>query len=127
LRNIRTETVGCLTGLRREGGVLTANFLFPETFIGFRGHFPGKPVLPGVCQIHCVLAAIEQGEGVTVALREVVLAKYAAPVFPGEELVCTVELTAGPDGERLLKARLTVNGRKVTEMKLRVAFGAGPG
>jgi 3-hydroxyacyl-[acyl-carrier-protein] dehydratase len=127
LRNIQTETVGCLTGLRREGEVLTANFLFPAEFIGFRGHFPGKPVLPGVCQIHCVLAVVEQGEGVAVALREVVLAKYAAPVLPGEELVCTVEQAAGADGERLLKARLAVNGRKVTEMKLRVDYGAEPG
>lgn len=127
MRNILTETVGCLTGLSREGEALTAQFLFPMEFVGFRGHFPGKPVLPGVCQIHCVLAAFEQGEGVTVALREVVLAKYAAPVLPGEELACTVEPVAGADGERLLKARLAVNGRKVTEIKLRVAVGAGPG
>lgn len=127
MRNIRTETVGCMTGLSEEGGALTAHFRFPESFLGFQGHFPGKQVLPGVCQIECVLVALERGGGVTAALREVMLAKYAAPVFPNEELACIVEPAAAQEGETLVRARLTVAGRKVAELKLRVALSAGPG
>lgn len=117
-----TETVGCLSGLTRTDGGLTATFCFPEEFIGFQGHFPARKVLPGVCQIHCVLAVIEQGERVTAALREILLAKYAAPVFPGEALTCTVQRAADAGGEAVFKAKLTTHGKKVTELKLRVTL-----
>lgn len=119
------ETAGCMTGLSEADGMLTARFLFPEAYIGFQGHFPGQKVLPGVCQIHCVLAVIEQGEGVPVALREVLLAKYAAPVLPGETLTCTVQRVAAEHGEAVFKARLDSHDRKVAEIRLRVAMPAG--
>ena len=125
MRRVKAETVGCMRSLTREDRVLTGRFLFPEEYIGFQGHFPGQKVLPGVCQIHCVLAVIEQGEAVAVMLREVLLAKYAAPVLPGEELVCTVQQVAEEAGAAVFKAQLTVQGKKVTEMKLRVAMPAG--
>lgn len=120
MRRVKAETVGCMSGLTRVDQVLTAHFRFPEEYIGFQGHFPAQKVLPGVCQIHCVLAVIEAGEGVMVTLRELLLAKYAAPVRPGEELVCTVQPVAAADGSTVFKAQLTAQGKKVTEMKLSV-------
>jgi 3-hydroxyacyl-[acyl-carrier-protein] dehydratase len=113
-----------MTGLTDTDGMPTAQFLFPEEFIGFQGHFPGQKVLPGVCQIHCVLAVIEQGAGVPVVLREVLLAKYAAPVLPGETLTCVVQRVATADGDAVFKARLDTHGKKVAEIKLRVAMPA---
>lgn len=119
------ETVGCMSGLTVADGMLTAQFRFPEEFIGFQGHFPGQKVLPGVCQVHCVLAVIEQGEGAAAVLREVLLAKYAAPVLPGEELTCRVHKVATENGAAVFKARLETRGNKVAEIKLRVALPAG--
>lgn len=127
MRNIRTETAGCLTGVQNEGGVLTARFVFPETFIGFQGHFPGNQVLPGVCQILCVLVAVEHGLRATAALREVLLAKYAAPVLPGAALTCTVQTAADAADGTIVKARLECGGKKVAELKLRVALDAAAG
>ena len=120
MRDIKADTAGCMTGFSREDGVLTAQFLFPEAFSGFQGHFPDRKVLPGVCQILCALAVVERGEGVPVSLTEVILAKYAAPVFPGETLTCTVQRAAGESGAAVYKARLEAQGKKVAELKLRV-------
>lgn len=125
MRRIKAETVGCMSNLTREDRVLTAHFLFPEEYLGFQGHFPAQKVLPGVCQLHCVLAVIEAGEGVTATLREVMLAKYAAPVFPGEELACTVQRVTEADGATVFKALLATHGKRVTEMKLRVTLAGG--
>lgn len=117
--NIKAETVNCMTGLTREGGVLTAQFFFPETYRGFQGHFPVQKVLPGVCQILCAQVVIEQGEGIVLQLSEVVLAKYAAPVLPGETLTCSVQCAAKDSGGALYKVRLDAQGKKVAELKLR--------
>jgi 3-hydroxyacyl-[acyl-carrier-protein] dehydratase len=124
LSTIKTETRNCMTGFDRTDGVLTARFLFPAEFSGFQGHFPGQKVLPGVCQILCVLTAVERGEGKAVRLTDVLLAKYAAPVLPGKELACTIQQTASEAGAAVFKAQLATRDRKVTELKLRVALAA---
>lgn len=120
--NIMAETVGCMTGLTREGGVLAAQFTFLESYRGFQGHFPTQKVLPGVCQILCALAVIEQAEGGRARLTEVILAKYAAPVLPGETLSCTVQCP-GEAAQGVYKARLEAGGKKISELKLRVEKG----
>lgn len=125
MRRVKAEIAGCMTGLTRADRSLTAHFLFPEEFIGFQGHFPGQKILPGVCQVDCVLVVIERGEAVTATLREVLLAKYTAPVLPGEELVCTVQRVAEEDGATVFKAQLSTREKRVTEMKLRVALQTG--
>jgi 3-hydroxymyristoyl/3-hydroxydecanoyl-(acyl carrier protein) dehydratase len=111
-----------MTGLTKEDQTLTSRFLFPQGFIGFQGHFPAKKILPGVCQIQCALSTIEKGNEQAVSLKEIVLAKYFAPVFPEEEMTCAVTLVSDSDGDRLYKAVLKKGAVKVTELKLRVAL-----
>lgn len=125
MSRIKVEIAGCMVGLTREDRSLSAHFLFPEEFIGFQGHFPGQKILPGLCQVDCVLVVIEQGEATTATLREILLAKYTAPVLPGTELLCNVQRVAEENGSAVFKAQLTTQGKKVTEMKLRVALQTG--
>ena len=42
-----------------EDGKITAEISFPKNFTGFEGHFPGKPVVPGVCKVLSVVALLE--------------------------------------------------------------------
>jgi 3-hydroxyacyl-[acyl-carrier-protein] dehydratase len=110
-----------MTGRTREGATLTSRFAFPPEFIGFQGHFPGKKILPGVCQIQCALTTFEMGAGKTVVLKEVVLAKYFSPVFPGDEVTCVVTGPAESGGkEVVVKALITKESVKVAELKLRL-------
>jgi 3-hydroxyacyl-[acyl-carrier-protein] dehydratase len=122
LRKIKTEVEQYLTGITKADRTVTASFLFPPEFIGFQGHFPLKKILPGACQIQCVLSAIEKIEEKSIALKEIELAKYFTPVFPDEEVVCTVREVEGDGGESIFKARITKGSIKVTEMKLRVSL-----
>jgi 3-hydroxymyristoyl/3-hydroxydecanoyl-(acyl carrier protein) dehydratase len=121
LRKIKTEIEQYLTGLTKADRMVTSSFLFPPGFIGFQGHFPQKKILPGACQIQCVLSTIEQGDGKPAALKEIELAKYFTPVFPDEEFVCTVREVASDSGESIYKASITKGSTKVTEMKLRIS------
>jgi 3-hydroxymyristoyl/3-hydroxydecanoyl-(acyl carrier protein) dehydratase len=127
LRKIKTEIEQCLTGLTKADRMVTARFVFPPEFIGFQGHFPLKKILPGACQIQCVLTTIEKRDEQPVALQEIELAKYFIPVFPDEEVVCIVRDVAGDSGASIVKATITKGSAKVTEIKLRVSLpGAAP-
>lgn len=71
---------------------------FNEQF--FQGHFPGRPIMPGVLQIEALaqaaaILAIETlelaGSGKLVYFMAIEEAKFRAPVEPG----CLLELTVG--------------------------------
>jgi 3-hydroxymyristoyl/3-hydroxydecanoyl-(acyl carrier protein) dehydratase len=117
----------CLDGVSCDGRTVTARFIFPEHFIGFQGHFPVHKILPGVCQIQSVLSAYEKGAEKRVVLQEIVYAKYFAPVFPGEEVLCTIRDMEEKATGVTVKGFLTKGDTKVTEMKLRLATVAYDG
>lgn len=110
-----------MTGLETSDKTITSRFVFPEEFVGFQGHFPGKKVLPGVCEIQCALLTIEKAKQKTPDLKEVALAKYFAPVSPDEEITCAVNDVAD-SGEFTCKAVITKGSTKVAELKLRVVI-----
>ena len=124
MRKIKQETEACLSGLVSNGRSVTADFLFPADFIGFQGHFPGKPILPGACQLQCVLTTIEKGARKAAVLKEIERAKYVAPIFPDEPVTCTVDEVSAA-GDVTVKARISKGGERVTEMKLRVSLEEG--
>ena len=123
---MKEEIEQYMTGLEMESMTLTSRFSFPPEFIGFQGHFPAKKILPGVCQILCALSTLEKGRGKRVALKEVVLAKYYSPLFPDDEVTCVVSDDGATSGEHTIKAVITKNAVKISELKLRVSF-AGQG
>lgn len=113
----------CMAGFEaKESGELSAGFIFPEDFIGFQGHFPGNKILPGICQIQCALSMLEKWQGKKAVLKEIISAKFFLPVLPAEELICRAGNIADGNGAVILKASFSRDGKKVSEMKLRVLF-----
>jgi len=100
-----------------EEGTFTATFSFPATFSGFDGHFPGQPVLPGVCLIQVVLVAVEKALERKPELAGIVLAKFVAVTRPDETLtaVCKVD-------ETLIRAKISHGEERVAEVRLRVNY-----
>lgn len=64
-------------------------FSADESF--FKGHFPGRPVTPGVMLIDKAVAAVERFSGKKIVLRELRKVKFSNPVLPGESVKLRIE------------------------------------
>ncbi|MFH0879606.1 MAG: hypothetical protein V2A34_07825 [Lentisphaerota bacterium] len=102
-----------------QGG-LSAQFLFPKTFSGFQGHFPGNPVLPGVCLLQAALVMAKAWAHDPVVLKSIASAKWFAPVGPDCTLLFTGRIEASGQDEATLKARIACQNAKVAELTLKV-------
>ena len=125
MSRMKREIVGSMAGLTESAGALSARFVFAEDFIGFQGHFPQKKILPGVCQVQCVLSMIERHSRKPVLLREIVLAKFFAPVSPGDEVSCLCLDVKDGAGDFVVKAALNRGDQKISELKLRISYAGG--
>lgn len=92
-------------------------FRFAEDEPLFRGHFPGKPILPGVFQIEMARRAAEWATGRCFALREVGKAKFTRPILPGETVRLVLRLAEAADAVSAA-ARLSVGGEPAGEVQL---------
>ena len=63
----------------------------------FRGHFPGNPVLPGVCSLMIVRECASRMAGLPLVYAAVKESKFLAAITPGACL--TIGLRLSNDGE----------------------------
>ncbi len=69
------------------------------------GHYPGFPIMPGVLLIDCVRQAAGSALGAELRLRSIDRARFARPLFPGDELELSLLVTAGTDSRVSVRAR----------------------
>ena len=119
------EIERCLSGLTHDSdGKITARFSFPPEFIGFKGHFPNQPVLPGVCITQAVTAIFKALKKEEVRLQEIVLAKFFTPVSANQELFFECRSTKKENGQLLVKVLVVSgDGKKIAELQLKLSGG----
>jgi 3-hydroxyacyl-[acyl-carrier-protein] dehydratase len=94
----------------------------------FSGHFPQRPVMPGVLMIEALAqaAAILGFETLDISMEENALfyfagidgARFKRPVEPGDQLMLEVKLDRQKSGMFKFKARGTVDGELAVEADL---------
>jgi 3-hydroxyacyl-[acyl-carrier-protein] dehydratase len=60
-------------------------FSVPADHPALPGHFPGRPIVPGVVLLDSVIAAAERWLQQPLALRALAQAKFVAPLLPNEQ------------------------------------------
>lgn len=63
-------------------GQWTAEFEFQPDLEIFQGHFPGRPMVPGIYLLQCLQMTCEQGLGRNLRMKTVKQAKFLRPVIP---------------------------------------------
>ena len=90
-------------------------FVVPQDHPSLAGHFPGRPVVPGVVIVDRVLQAIEARAGARAPLR-LPQVKFVQPLLPGETAQVQLDGDAPRWRFRVLGARgLLASGEVVAE------------
>lgn len=105
-----------VTGSVQDG--FSTRITFPPEFVGFKGHFPGRPVLPGVCLIQTAVVTLSRALNQSVELKRLVSAKWMAPVLPGEEIALSLSIKDHENSLMGVRVTVTRGGGKVAEFSL---------
>lgn len=75
---------------KTDGQIHSAIRLNPQHRI-FEGHFPGQPVLPGVCMVQIIKELVETATEKTWTMRQSDYLKFLSPIIPSDHQ--TIEAT----------------------------------
>jgi beta-hydroxyacyl-ACP dehydratase FabZ len=99
------------------------NVTINEAF--FQGHYPGRPIMPGVLILEAmaqagavILLGTEGLKGKVPVIGAIDEVKYKRPVVPGDQLLIDVELLWFRQGVGRIKAKATVEGDLAAQMEL---------
>ena len=89
----------------------------------FAGHFPGRPVMPGVLIIEALaqcgglllMGGLENPEDKVIYFLSVDGVKFRRPVIPGDQLILELDLVQGRARRGKLKGVARVDGRVAAE------------
>jgi 3-hydroxyacyl-[acyl-carrier-protein] dehydratase len=94
----------------------------------FEGHFPHRPVMPGVLMLEALAQAAailsfesadtEPGDDTVVYFAGIDNARFKRPVGPGDQLILEAEIERQKAGVFRYKTRATVDGQLVCEADL---------
>jgi 3-hydroxyacyl-[acyl-carrier-protein] dehydratase len=120
--------------VERGQGRLTTEWTVPPDSDFLRGHYPGRPIVPGVLicesafQAGALLCAQEAGEdppvGAVPVLARIGDARFKRMVAPGETLRCEVALEERLGAARYLSAKTTCAGKLVLRVQFVVSLTA---
>ena len=112
-----------ITSARVSGPSAEANgasvfeFRFSEDDPTFAGHFPRRPILPGIFQLEMARMAAERVLNCALSLREVSKAKFLRTILPEEVVRLTLKLSES-GGAINVRANFSVAGRPAGETLL---------
>jgi 3-hydroxyacyl-[acyl-carrier-protein] dehydratase len=105
-----------------DSAVAVKNVSYNEQF--FQGHFPQKPIMPGVLMIEAMAQAAAaftsytenlDSEGKIVLFMGVDKARFRKPVIPGDQLLIKVRTAQRRPPVWRFEGEATVNGKLVAE------------
>ena len=80
----------------------------------FAGHFPNRPLLPGIFQLEMARAAAESVLDCPLAVREISKAKFQRPILPDETVRLELKLSEA-NGAIQARASFSVKGQAAGE------------
>lgn len=102
----------CMRIVKADEEKLTACIAFSPEFIGFQGHFPQAPILPGIVIIQTAIASAELLLKKYLRVKKVDKAKFIDQVLPNQLLKAECIISSGVKG-RQSRTQLSVEDKKI--------------
>ena len=87
----------------------------------FKGHFPGNPIMPGVCMIQMIKELTEQVTGKALFLSAASNVKFMAKISPEENEIIDLVLTITED-DTMIKVKNITSYEETVALKLTATF-----
>ncbi len=106
------------TILSHYEGVIKANIAINPNHKVFEGHFPGVPVLPGVCQVQAIKEILEQALNKSLRYSKVRDIKFMHMVIPADMPILECEIAYKPDSDDIkVNIMLTFDEKNVLKLR----------
>ena len=105
------------------GDKITFEILLNKEHALFRGHFPGNPILPGVCTVQIIRELLEVQLGKAFRLVRAGNIKYLGFINPLTEALVRFELLIGHTGAGTTGCQATVSARGIVRCSFKGEYG----
>ena len=117
---VEAAFVSCDTFTEPGRWQATAEFRFPPDHPVFAGHFPGRPIVPGVFMVEMARNIAERAYGEPLRMHSIDNARFTAAAPPDTALTIHLEITR--EGDRFdCRATSTIEGQAAMKLRLRLA------
>lgn len=116
-----------VTGSLAHG--ISGEFNFPGDLKVFKGHFPEKPILPGIAQIEMVKFCLETILDKKLFIQSIKKTKFSHFIEPDRPISIHITLfseTLEGEGKIQITARATLNTSNITAGKINLVFSGSP-
>jgi len=103
-------------------GVLEAQLEFNGTHPIFEGHFPGQPVVPGVCMLQIVKELTIMALGSPLQLQKAVEMKFLAVIDPGIQRAVSISLHYSGEVDNFVSVSASLFNRETVFFKFKGIF-----
>lgn len=122
MNKIREELRACLETTNVDGSQLQASFHIPDSFSAFEGHFPGDPILPGICVIQAALCLLSDWKKRPARLEEIVSAKFFRVVKPDTKIDVTCRGLNENEECSDIRVEVSSSEKEMAELRLKVIY-----
>jgi len=96
--SLESDVLGALRSVEElaDGQGCRGSFRFDPALEVFGGHFPGRPLLPGVFQLEMLRRVWLRWRGGEARISRVIKARFRRPALPSEEIIVELKLGKKP-------------------------------
>lgn len=106
----------------KEGSKHEAVLLINEKHEVFKGHFPGNPIMPGVCMMQIIKELTEQITNQTLMMQSLTNVKFMALINPEVTPELKLELDITENEEGIIKVKNSTTFHETVALKLSSSY-----
>lgn len=111
-----------IRSMEGTGEILSVSIVIKRDHPVFNGHFPGNPVLPGVCTLQIVGELLSKHLNRKCMLVKGENIKFMSLVIPAENTILIYRMSFSITEEKILSVKCLVTGNEMEVLKMKGSY-----